>query len=126
MNLVITKDKTIHDVQQEFNSRFPFLKLEFYKHDRANPAFRTKKHLLPSTSLSEAGLTGDNGIINLLEEMTVAELEKNFLKKYSLDVHVSRKSGMIWLQTTMTDKWSLVKQNEHGYEISFTPRDFPA
>jgi hypothetical protein len=125
MNMVIAKDRTIHDVQQEFRHRFPFLKLEFYKLDSTNAAIRTKKHLPPETTLREAGLRVDNGMINIAGEMTVAEMEKTFLRKYNLDVQVSRKSGMIWLETTMTDKWSLQKQNEHGREISLTPTDFP-
>jgi hypothetical protein len=31
---------------------------------------------------------------------------------------VFRKSGNLWLETTMTDDWTLQQQNDHGYEIS--------
>jgi hypothetical protein len=33
-------------------------------------------------------------------------------------VQVSRKSGTLWLETTMTDSWTLGQQNEHGRELS--------
>ena len=122
MLLEISKDKTIHDIQQDFNLRFPFLKLEFYK--PADPAV-AKKHLPQYTLLSAAGLKDGNAIMEVVNDMTVAELEKKFRNEYGLDVQVSRKSGLLWLETTMTDNWSLEKQNEHGKEISITPKVYP-
>jgi hypothetical protein len=29
---------------------------------------------------------------------------------------------MLWLETTMTDNWTLQKQNENGREVSITTR----
>jgi len=122
--MIITKQKTIYDVQEDFAHQYPFLKLEFYELDNNSPASRGKKPLSYSTSLKAAGLSEDNGIIEICNEMTVAELEKTFRKKFGLDVQVSRKSGMIWLETKMTDKWSLQKQNQHGREISLTSTEY--
>lgn len=116
MKLSILKNKTICEIQKEFNNQYPFLKLEFYK-PGIDGLIPLKKHLGHSIMLESAGLknTGELGIEN---EMTVAELEKSFLNRFGLNVQVSRKSGILWLETTMTDKWSLEKQNEHGREIS--------
>lgn len=50
--------------------------------------------------------------------MKVSELEKLFKDKFKLAVQVFRKSGNLWLETTMTDNWSLLQQNNHGREIS--------
>ena len=122
MLLDISKHKTIHDIQQDFNLRFPFLKLEFYH--PADPA-KAKKHLPHSTLLSAAGLKNGNPIMEVENGMTVAELERKFRSEYGLDVQVSRKSGLLWLETTMTDNWSLEKQNEHGMEISLIPKLYP-
>ena len=119
MFLFISKDKTIHDVQQSFSSKYPFLKLEFYKRDTTNPALTIEKHLSHSITLKAAGLKED-GLIDIRNDLTVADLEKIFLTKFGLNVQVSRKSGIIWLETTMTDKWSLEKQNEHGREITLS------
>jgi hypothetical protein len=49
--------------------------------------------------------------------MTVEELEKSFLVKFGLNVQVFRKSGKSWLETTITDKWTLEKQNTQGEEL---------
>lgn len=117
MFLFLSKDKTIHEVQQYFSSRFPFLKLEFYKTDQADPALTIRKHLSHTLTLKAAGLK-DDGLINVHNELKVADLEKILLKKFGLNAQVSRRSGIMWLETTMTDTWSLHKQNEHGREIT--------
>ena len=44
--------------------------------------------------------------------------EKIFKDQFSLAVQVFRRSGNLWLETTMTDNWTLRQQNEHGREIS--------
>jgi hypothetical protein len=120
MTLLLSKDKTIYEVQQNFSRQYPFLKLEFYKAGNANPALAVKKHLSHSLTLGAAGLKSD-GSIDLHDELKVGDLEKIFLKEFGLFAQVSRKSGMLWLETTMTDKWSLQKQNEHGREITLSP-----
>jgi hypothetical protein len=119
MFLFISKDKTILEVQQSFSSKYPFLKLEFYKRDTTNPAHTNEKHLSQSITLKAAGLK-ENGLIDIQNDLTVADLVKIFLTKFGLNVQVSRKSGTLWLETTMTDKWSLQKQNEHGREITLS------
>jgi hypothetical protein len=119
MFMFISKDKTIHEMQQSFNSKYPFLKLEFYKRDTTDPALSIKKHLSQSITLKMAGLK-ENGLIDIQNDLTVADLEKIFLTKFGLNAQVSRKSGVLWLETTMTDKWSLQKQNEHGREITLS------
>lgn len=122
MLLAISKEKTIRDVQLEFSSQFPFLKLEFYKRENSDPALPVKKHLQHSLMLKQAGLK-NSGTLEIQNETTVMVLEKMFYSNFGLDVQVLRKSGMLWLETTVTDKWTLQKQNEHGREISLTPND---
>ena len=117
MFLYISRDKTIQEVQQNFNSKYPFLKLEFYKLINTDPALPVKKHLPHSITLMAAGMK-ENGLIDINNDTTVANLEKIFVSKFGLNVQVSRKSGISWLETTMTDSWSLQKQNEHGREIT--------
>lgn len=123
MLLVISKERTIRDVQMDFSGQFPFLKLEFYKRDNADPALPVKKHLPHSIALKQAGLK-ESGVLEIQNETTVVALEKKFFSDFGLDVQVLRKSGMLWLETTVTDKWTLEKQNEHGREISLTPNYF--
>ena len=117
MFLFLSPDKTLNEIQQSFTSKYPFLKLEFYKLQNNDPGLTVKKHLSHSLTLKAAGLKG-NGLIDISNDMTVADLEKIFLHQFGLNAQVSRKSGILWLETTMTDKWTLQKQNEHGREIT--------
>ncbi len=119
MLLVISKERTINDLQLDFSTNYPYLKLEFYKLQQYEPDFPVKKHLLHTATLRMAGLK-ESGLLEIRDEMTVADLEKAFHNEFGLEVQVSRKSGMIWLETTMTDSWTLAKQNEHGREISIS------
>ena len=56
--------------------------------------------------------------INITPGMKVNKLEKIFLEEYGLSVQVFRKSGRVWLETTMTDDWTLAEQNRQGEELS--------
>lgn len=114
--LTVKKDHSVEDLQKDFNSVFPFLRIEFYKKvNKKGTGMDT--HLSKSTSLSKAGFKKD-GTLKLNEQMTVGELENIFQEQFGVNVQVSRKSGSIWLETTMTDGWTLGQQNEHGRELS--------
>jgi hypothetical protein len=125
MILEISNSKTISEIQDDFHNQFPFLKLEFYKVEKEMPSVNVKRHLPNSTLLRSAGLKS-NGWIDIRDEMTVSELEKTFAEQFGLLAQVSRYSGGVWLEATMTNNWSLHKQNEYGKEISNpVKRDFP-
>ena len=70
-----------------------------------------------STLLGAAGIL-EEGELLVFDSMTVGQFEKSFLEKFGVMVQVSRKSGTVWLETTMTDRWTLKQQNDHGRELS--------
>ena len=117
MTVKLVKDRTVNDVQQEFNNAFAFLCINFYKHTKGRLDSIIKQKLSKSTSLFNAGLR-EEGQMEVNESMTVKELEKTFLDKFGLKAQVSRKSGSIWLETTISDSWTLKQQNDHGCELS--------
>ena len=47
---------------------------------------------------------------------TVSELEESFYNKTGISAQVFRKSGISWLQTIVTDSWTLEQQNTRGKE----------
>ena len=116
MSLKIAPGRLIGDIQNEFNTVFPFLKLEFFKMDEVTIPSR---RLLPACfALQDSRLQPIDGHTTINEKMTVLELENEFLSLFGLGVQVLRKSGNLWLETTMTDNWTLQRQNELGREIS--------
>ena len=81
MKLEISNTRTIQEVQHDFNSVYPFLKLEFY---RATPqGSRTREQLSHSLLLKSAGLKRV-GYIDVSNDMSVGELEKKFNEQFGL------------------------------------------
>ena len=114
MVLHISPDRTLSETQQDFNDVYRYLRLEFYRNSEPGVA---RKHINNSVKLNAAGLK-KNGEIEISDTTVVGQLENEFLEKFGLHVQVSRKSGTIWLETTMTDNWTLKQQNDHGRELS--------
>ena len=110
--------RPISEIQHQFNEVFPFLRLNFYRYAKTSPGFDRNNKTLPATTrLRAAGLT-KAGEVELKEDMLVSELEQQLSNDYGLSVQVLRRSGTVWLETTMTDSWTLGQQNQHGHEIS--------
>jgi hypothetical protein len=119
MHLHIAPNRLISDIQKEFNEAFPFLKIEFFKTKSFSRSdFMAHQIIPPNRKIGDGQLAITDGDIEVQAEMKVKELEKIFKDQFSLAAQVFRKSGNLWLETTMTDNWTLQQQNDHGYEIS--------
>jgi hypothetical protein len=115
--LHLSPNKFIYALRDEFGAIYPFLNLEFYKLQESDPNLVVRKHITHQGLLRLAGLK-IQGDIELNDNMSVGELEKQLFERFGLNAQVTRQSGNIWLETTMTDKWTLRQQNEHGREIT--------
>lgn len=106
----------ISEIKKTFNDKFPFLKIEFFKHKHKTLQGSPKKDIITndfSISIST------NDYLNLFNEnVLVSDLEKQFADKFKLSAQIFRKSGKSWLETTFTDSWTLKKQNQEGIELS--------
>ena len=119
MLLHIAPNRFLRDIQAEFNKAYPFLKLEFFTGKPRPYSDLAGSVLLPGTKkIGETQLKPAEGFIDINEQMKVTELETIFREKFKLAAQVFRKSGNIWLETTITDNWTLEQQNKHGQEIS--------
>ena len=112
MYLQISSKFPISDVQKAFSNTFPFLKIEFFKNGDTH-------YLLPGDrNIAEAQKMIRDGCIEVTGDMKVKELEQALGTLFPLHAQIFRRSGNIWLETSMTDNWTLAQQNEHGREIS--------
>ncbi len=121
MKLHISGERLIREVQEEFNKAYPYLKIEFFSKAHAyKQASASGLRIPPKLTISEAVKKNihSDGEIELAEGMTVFELERELQDQFDLHAQVLRQSGNIWLETTITDGWSLKEQNDHGREIS--------
>ena len=113
--MVISDDKTFRDIQKDFNSKFPYLKLEFYssRHGEGEGS-PIQERIDPEKLMKNARQNHTEGNIRVRKDMKVNELEQVFQEKFGLNVQVFRKSGNLWMQTTSTDHWTLAEQNRKG------------
>ena|SRR6218665_104184 len=119
MKIIINDNRKIFTIQEEFNRVFPYLKLEFFSRVH-KPQAGSPKRLIQENNkpLGECRNVHTSGKINITPQMTVSDLEQRFSEIYGLGVQVFRQSGKVWLETTITDAWTLEEQNRQGEQLS--------
>ena len=55
-----------------------------------------------------------SGRINIDSYQTVDDVENAFNDCFGITVEIFRRSGNLWIETSLTDNWSLDQQNELG------------
>lgn len=119
MKITINDHRKIFAIQEEFTTAFPYLKIEFYSKANKQGGASSKKMVKHSSkTLGECRTIHKKGLVTITPEMTVADLEKQFSDVYGLQVQLFRKSGKVWLETTVTDYWTLDVQNRQGEALS--------
>lgn len=125
MKININDKRKISAVQQEFNEAFPYLRIEFFSVAPKSGNGISKKHLIvpDQKTVGECRRINKSSSIIITPRMKVNQLEKIFFEEYGLSVQVFRQSGRVWLETTMTDDWTLAEQNRQGEELSRHPQE---
>ncbi len=119
MKTIINNHRKIFSIQEEFNKEFPYLKIVFYAKPSKEGGQASEKIVEKSSkTIADCRNTHEDGTITITPNMTVAELESTFTNVYGLKVHVFRKSGKSWLETSITSGWSLEEQNSQGKSLS--------
>ena len=113
--MFITDNKSLRQVKNEFQEKFPFLKLEFYDHaHHEGEGSPEKYHLDETMTIGGVRKVHNEGELSIHGNLKVSTLESQFAEIFGLNVQVFRRSGELWLQTTSTDEWTLADQNEKG------------
>lgn len=119
MNIIINDHRKIFAIQEEFNNSFPYLKLEFLSKPHTGAGSSSQKLIKNSSrTIGECRTIHNKGKITITPGMTVSDLEQKFSDVYGLTIQVHRKSGTSWLETSVTDGWSLEEQNSQGEILS--------
>jgi hypothetical protein len=119
MNIIINDKRKVFAIQEEFNRAFPYLKLEFFAKSNSATGRSPGKYIKNnSETLGNCRTIHQGGGITVHPNMTVADLEQGFRETYGLNIQVFRKSGKAWLETTITDGWTLEEQNRQGEDLS--------
>jgi len=119
MEIKVTEEDLIQNIQRSFHEQYPYLKLHFYKNPHKVGEVSPKADQLDAaTPIEEAAMFHTSGKVDIGPERTVAEVEADFFHKLGLCVQVMRQSGDIWIATAGTDWWTLQRQNDKGHEHS--------
>jgi len=111
--MTIADNRSISSIQKEFQTHFPFLKIEFYdtEHVAGEGSPLNRQYKDASKTIGEIRKKHTEGDLSINGHLKVKTLEKQFYKQYGLNVQVFRQSGNTWLQTVSTDNWTLSEQN---------------
>lgn len=117
--MLISNNKTIKEVKDEFNKKFPLLKLEFFSSaHEVGERNKSTETLDESLSIGEIRANyPSKGEESIDGHQKVSTLEQKFKERFGVNVQVFRKSGKIWLQTTTTDNWTLAEQQREAEEF---------
>lgn len=120
MYLEINGERSISDIQKDFCAVYPFLKIEFFRNGTIRRDRYPANKMIPATMLVKNAWhwKKDNGLLPLGDDMTVTDFENALMDQFGLSGQVFRRSGNLWLETTITDYWTLKQQNDHGREIT--------
>ena len=111
----VSNHRKIKDLQAEFQQHFPFLKIEFYAKPHEKGEGSPEQDVLdPELTIGEIRKSGNTGFITIDENSTTGDFEKMVRDQFGLNIQVFRKSYHRWLQTWVTDTWSLKEQNRRG------------
>jgi hypothetical protein len=115
MEIYISEEAIISNIQNDFREAYPFLTLEFYRqpHEEGEHCNEMEK-LSPDTPIDDIRMMHTFGWIDISKQRSAAEVEYDFRHQLGLSVQVMRKSGAMWVQTTKTDHWTLQQLNEEG------------
>jgi hypothetical protein len=119
MEIVINDGRALREIQSEFSKEFPYLKLEFFQktHIKREPSPKLRLYSA-DRKVGTCRKLHNEGTVTIVRNKTVAALEQELWDHFGLSAQVFRKSGNLWIETTLTDLWTLDRQNKEGKEFS--------
>ncbi len=115
----ITPETTLNDLKLAFAQHFSYLKWEFFRRSHQHHEGSPKKEMITENpKMHHVTEKIERNHIEFHDTTSVQDVEQLVWDAFGLSVQVFRKSGNLWLETTVTDQWSLAYQNEQGRELS--------
>lgn len=114
--LKIDERISVGDIQKEFNSIFPFLKIEFFKtaiNKADGNSYKTTSLLTSTDKIGKSTKT-----IDVTSSTTVAQLKTILKNTLGITSLIYRRSGSMWIETSLTEDWTLERQNHEAEQMS--------
>jgi hypothetical protein len=112
--IVITGGSLLH-IQEAFSGFYPFLMIEFFLAGHSRFSHTEARLSLDKMALA---LSGKVYTIDVSSQRTVSEVVGDITRLFRVTAQVCRKSGNVWNAVSLTDGWTLERQNSAGEYIS--------
>ena len=113
MKLFIGKESKAEDLKNLFTLCYPYLKIEFFR----KPSVINVLDKKGAAAVNRFESISGSALIDIDKNITVAHLENDFAL-LGLKAEIFRRCGNVWVETSLTDSWTLHQQNLEGEEIS--------
>jgi hypothetical protein len=113
MKLFIGKESKAEDLKNLFTLCYPYLKIEFFK----KPSVINVLDKKDAATVNRFESISGSALIDIDKNITVGHLENDFAL-LGLKAEVFRRCGNVWVETSLTEGWTLHQQNLEGEEIS--------
>ena len=111
MSMTVNPNTTVNELMCQFAEHFPFLRLALYE------GVGSKKRA--ATENDFALKTGEKSIEIKFESTTKVRDFIDYLENLlGWKVQILRSSGKLYIETSVTDQWTLDRQNQEGAELS--------
>jgi len=115
MEINVTEDDLLLNIQHSFRAQYPHLKLLFYKSPYREADVYHKAELLDENlPMEEVTMFHTAGRIDVGPERTVAAVENDFFHKLGLSVQIVHQTSNSWAPAVNTGQSTLYQQNEEG------------
>ena len=129
MQLTFKSTTTLQEIQESFEHKFPYLRLEFYKTPHQPGKASKPEFIINDLHANLAELTGFDSetFFQVTPATTVADLEQWMQTKLSLPTQIFRKRAGVWIETTRTDHAFIENLNAKARmeEIEYFNREIP-
>jgi len=107
----VTPTTSVNELMQQFSERFPFLRLYLYEE------FGSQKRAANDHDF--ALKSGKKNIqVNFESSTKVLDFIDQMEKLLGWKVQILRCSGKLYIETSVTNQWTLERQNQEGAELS--------
>jgi len=122
MELHIDGEYSFQSVQGQFTALYPFLKIDILRLSKGRGAPLAKAGT-PSSRMERSSLEGRIGhftrnqlpvTLNMNGQRTVFQVVNDFECVLGIPVVILRRSGQLWIGTSLTADWTLEQQNREG------------
>ena len=115
--IAVNSESLLSDIQDAFSICYPFLLMEFFRKSRSLAPLRQIR-LEPLGNIKALDDPAASHVIDVGSLRTVAEVAQEIAGITGAVVKISRKSGSVWNVISLTDGWTLERQNAAGEYIS--------